>query len=330
MPELYFYLPSSLCPSDLPKSAAENWPGFGLGIYAWTIQTYLRLRESGMNCHLTSELPDAGIVLAHHNVLRSHPIQPSKNILLIDIKAEGNKYPFAPLHIVQNPTEAQKDSSCYFLPHWPQPGLLPRENRDRVETVAFFGHADNLAPELQHPSFATQLASMGLQWHAIANRNHWTDYQSLDAAWHDYRSVDVILAVRSFTANHGFSNKPATKLYNAWLSGVPAILGVESAYRSVGTPGWDYVEVKSVSEVFSALSRLQRDRVFYQTLVKNGHKSSQVITLDWILSQWHEFVKQVAIPAYFNWQELPDFWRYLRTSQRVGLSYFTKAKQRLF
>ncbi|MFP4009824.1 MAG: hypothetical protein ACLFV6_17770 [Spirulinaceae cyanobacterium] len=330
MPEIYFYLPPSLFPSDLPQSATENWPGFGLGIYAWTIQTYLHLRNSNFPCHLTSELPDAGIVFAHHNVLRSHPIKPSKNILLIDIKAEGSKYPFAPLHIVQNPTEVQKDTSCYFLPHWPQPGLLPREHRDRVETVAFFGHADNLAPELQHPDFANQLASMGLQWHAIANRNHWTDYQTLDAAWHDYRTVDAIVAVRSFTTRHGFPNKPATKLYNSWLSGVPALLGVESAYRSVGTPGWDYIEVKSVSEVFSALSRLQGDREFYQRLVANGHKKAQIITFDRILGQWCEFVKKVAIPAYFNWQELPDLWRYLQISRQVSSSYITKVKNKLF
>ncbi|MEM8805779.1 MAG: hypothetical protein AAGF01_07110 [Cyanobacteria bacterium P01_G01_bin.38] len=76
--------------------------------------------------------------------------------------------PYAPLHIVQNPKEA-RPAQHYFMPHRPQPGLLGRDRnrRDRFENIAFLGHRNSLAPELQAQRWRAQLADMGLTWQPI-------------------------------------------------------------------------------------------------------------------------------------------------------------------
>jgi hypothetical protein len=73
------------------------------------------------------------------------------------------------------------------MPQWPQPGLLPRDpNRgDRFEIAAFFGYEHNLASELRNPLWTAQLRDLGLSWHSVPRHE-----------WHDYRHVDVVIAVR--------------------------------------------------------------------------------------------------------------------------------------
>ena len=57
LPAIYFYLPQQLWPKDFPRSADDNWPGFGLGFYTWTIQTFLRLRARDFPCQLVNRFP---------------------------------------------------------------------------------------------------------------------------------------------------------------------------------------------------------------------------------------------------------------------------------
>jgi hypothetical protein len=197
LPPIYFYLPQPYFPQHLPENAEENWPGFGLGIHAWILQTYLRLRGEGFACHLTRSLPSEGIVLLHRNVLRLHrtPVRPGSKLLLVCVKAEERRYPYAQLHLVQNPAEANPSLGCHYLPHWPQPGLVPRSQQrgDRFETIAYFGHVANLAPELQSPSWKRQLAALGLCWQPVINRNRWDNFQEIDSRWNDYSQKRVIL-----------------------------------------------------------------------------------------------------------------------------------------
>ena len=149
----------------MPSNADDNWNGFGIGIYAWTLQTYLRLQAENFPCKLVSELPAEGIVVVHRNCLRAHNnLKPGQKLLLICLKAELKQYIYAQLHVVQNPLETLFKNS-YYLPHWPQPGLISRDSArgDRFENIAFFGHEVNLAPEFKHPSWQKQINAMGLE-----------------------------------------------------------------------------------------------------------------------------------------------------------------------
>jgi hypothetical protein len=333
LPPIYFYLPKHYFPQHLPMSAEENWPGFGLGLHTWTLQTYLRLTGNGFPCHLTSTLPSEGIVLLHRNALRAHqtPVKPNSKLLLICIKAEGKRYPYAQLHLVQNPGEANPSKGCHYLPHWPQPGLVPRSQQrgDRFESIAYFGHAANLTPELQSPDWERQLAALGLRWQPIINHNNWDDFQPVDSRWNDYSQVDAIVAVRRFQANGTYSNKPATKLYNAWLAGVPALLGVESAYRSEGRNQVNYLEVTSLDELMAALKRLQASPALRHRLVDDGSLRAQAFLPTKITQKWLNFLLEIAVPSFDRWIGLPSYLQRMILEKNFLMSVGEKVKSRL-
>ncbi|MEL6469423.1 MAG: hypothetical protein AAFQ74_06815 [Cyanobacteria bacterium J06623_4] len=307
---IYFFLPADLWPGEMPSAPDENWPGYGLGMYAWTVQTYLRLRAAGTACQLTDRLPDEGIVLCHSNVLRSVQFVPAPKRFLVCMKAEAPLSAIATMHVVQNPTEASRAANCYFLPHWPQPQLIPRDpaRGDRFETVAFFGHQNSLAPELMSHAWQVALAERGLRSRTIRNTNPWHQYDKVNAGWNDYHDVDAVVAVRSFSAvqrgvTGGFSSKPATKLYNAWLGGVIPILGAESAYRRMGQPGENYLEVLSFSDLLDRLDRLRTDVAMRRTLIARGQAQAEQYKPENIVRKWQTFLEVVAIPSYLRWCE---------------------------
>ncbi len=311
LPIIHFYIPKSFFPTVTPDNLDDDWIGFGLGIYAWTFQTYLRLQADSFPCKLVSKLPSEGIIIFHQNALQAHkkPLKPGKNQLFIFIKAESKPYGYAQLHVVQNPTELLTVKDSYYLPHWPQPGLIPRDplRGDRFENIAFFGHKINLAPELFKFAWEQQLNDLGLRWYPIVNSNHWLDYSQIKNPWNNYREIDAVVAVRSFDNIPGYPNKPPTKLFNCWLAGVPAILGCESAYRAEGKNCIDYLEVNSLADLLSVLKRLKEDKMLRNKLVENGYKSSLNIHPRNITNKWRDFLMQVAIPTFGEWCDTPRF-----------------------
>ncbi|MEO1634635.1 MAG: hypothetical protein AAFS04_06100 [Cyanobacteria bacterium J06631_9] len=332
---IYFFIPATLWPETMPSSPDENWSGYGLGIYAWTVQTYLRLRAAGLSCELTSELPPSGIVLCHSNALRSVKAAANAERFVICMKAEAPLSAIALMHVVQNPSEISLSKDCYFIPHWPQPQLIPRNaaRGDQFKTVVFYGHQDSLASELRSHAWQVALSERGLEGRTISNTNRWDDHSAVDTGWNDYHDVDGVVAVRSFNPWHrlvtgGFSNKPATKLYNAWLSGVIPILGAESAYRQTGTPGEDYLEVGSFSDLLSSLDRLKEDLTLRQQLIANGQIKSGKYTPEGIVTKWQNFLELVAIPAYIRWRQLPE-WQQKQALVSAKLnSYLNKVNRR--
>ncbi|WP_041918483.1 hypothetical protein [Gloeocapsa sp. PCC 7428] len=299
LPPIYFYLPQPYFPHTLPATAAENWAGYGLGIYTWTLQTYFRLQAVGFPCQLVSSPPKEGIVLFHRQALQFRPLKPQSRLLLICLQADKQPCTVAHLHVVQNPTDSRSPHS-YYLPHWSQPGLIPRnpERGDRFETIAYFGHACSLAPELKAPAWQYQLAALGLRWQPIINHNSWHDFCQLDCRWNDYSNIDAIVAIRSFHSEQTYLYKPATKLYNAWLAGVPALLGAESAYRAIGQANMNYLEVSSYSELLATLIRLKSSAAARQRLVCNGALSALQFLPEQITENWCQFLLNVAIPAW--------------------------------
>ncbi len=330
---IYFYLHPHHFPPNIPEDIHQNWPGFGLGIYAWTIQTYLRLKQDGFPCFLTSKIPDQGIVFIHRNLLtRYHSrFKPSQNLLLICLKAELSPYPYGQLQIVQNPTEIETVSHSFYLPHWTQPGLIPRDlsRGDRFENIAFFGHQNNLAAELLSPRWQQHLNQLGLNWLPVINRNPWNDYQTLNPAWNDYRHIDAIVAIRRFGTDYSYPNKPATKLYNAWLAGVPAILGYESAYRTEGHPHQDYLEVTSFSELSFTLKQLKQDIKLRQKIVNQGDQQGQKFHPDQITQRWRNFIETVAIPAFETWYQTPRWLQQLILEKQALSGWIERGKAKL-
>ena len=218
------------------------------------------------------------------------------------------------------------------MPHWPQPGLLPRlrERQNRFETIAFLGHRNSLAAELLGAEWEIELQRRGLNWQSVINTNGWNAQQSIDTSWNDYRTVDAIVAVREFQVQRPcYRSKPATKLYNAWLAGVPAILGRELAYRAVGTPGIDYLEANSMTELLSCLDQLQQDKAVRQALVKRGYRRALRYTPEVITQRWQQFLTRVATPAYYAWCNRADWQQTVQRWQAQVLNYCDRTSRRL-
>lgn len=307
---LYFYVPEALWPRDIPSGPAVNWSGFALGIYAWTIQTYLYLRQAGQCCQLVKTLPAEGIVFLHRNAFRCHPqgIASAPRRFLVCLQGDLLPHPDAQMHVVQNPAQAVPQAGQYFVPHWPQPGLLPRspDRGDRCTTVAFFGHGDNLAPELLTVDWQQTLAALGLDWQPRASQNQWHQYAGLETGWNDYRAVDIVVAARSFNPKtlarqHFYRHKPATKLYNAWLAGVPAILGPEVGYRAEQQSSLDYIEAQSVAAMLQALKTLKANRALRQAMATHGQQRARAITPEAITDHWVQLIQAAIMPAYDRW-----------------------------
>ena len=296
LPEIYFYIPQEDWPSsELPKSADIYWAkfegNFTSGVYAWTLQTYLRLKEDGFPCQLTGTLPSEGIVLAHRCSLPFY-LQPNPKLLIVCLKADYEQHPYAQLHVVLNAKETKKIRRSYYIPHWPQPGLIPRSSNrgSRFENIAYLGIEKNLAPELQEPAFQAELNALGLQWCIVNDRERWNDFSE----------VDAILAVRSFTGEE-YTHKPASKLYNAWNARVPAILGCESAYRTQRQSNLDYIEVASINETISALKHLQDRPDLRKAMVENGIVRFQEICPEKLVQKWRKLFAEIIVPEYINW-----------------------------
>ena len=197
----------------------------------------------------------------------------------------------ADFEIVQNP-ESADGTARHFLPHWPQPGLVPRDESrgNRIENLAFKGIEENLAEEFRDASWARCLAEYGVRWRCDAApwRGGNVDRQSL--RWPDFSDVDLVLAVRPSQA--ATRRKPATKLYNAWHAGVPALLGNEPAFRAIRRSELDYLEISSAAEALTAVTHLQREPALYRAMIRNGRERAVDWTIDSIARQWRPLLEQ--------------------------------------
>jgi len=313
LPPIYFHFPTSkLAVESLPQNASSFWqwlsschsisPMSGGGCI-WILQTYLYLNDYGFPCKLVETMPDEGIVVSHRDFL-DDSIQPGPKLLIICLRADVDRHPFAQLHVVQNPYQAISKRfmelwESHFIPHWPQPSIIPRnpERGNTFENVTFLGNAVNLVPEFQDQVWKNELKSLGLRFQTKLNHDE----------WHDYASTDVILALRSFGRHKDWRGKPASKLYSAWHSGVPAILGHESAFQSERKNALDYLEATSVEEVISALRQLRDDKALRQSMVQNGWIRAKETQPAVMVEKWQSFLLNVALPAHRNWSSMSQW-----------------------
>lgn len=318
LPPIYFYLPQENWLNDMPTKPDVYWEEFGRGIYCWTLQTYLYLKADGFPCTLVGNIPEEGIVIAHRDSF-PYELKPSPKVLMVCIKPDRNPHPYAQLQVVQNPQDAKNLKNSYYIPLWRQPGLIPRnpERGDRFENIGYFGITSNLAPELKSASWSKQLEELGLNWQ-IVPRNR----------WYDYSNIDAIVAVRNFQ-QQDYTQKPATKLYNAWHAGIPAILGKESAFQSERKNELDYFEVSSVEDAISILKRLREHPQLCQNVKENCEIRAKETAPQNIVKQWGSFLTQIAIPNYYKWLNAPE-WHKQLYRQKCFLEIKVDALKRKF
>lgn len=304
LPPIYFYIPEADWPRDIPETAEDYWQWqcsrsgtYNWSLYNWTLQTYLRLKDSDFPCFLSATMPTEGIVVAHRYSLPDD-LKPTTKLLMVCLQADKARHPYAQLHVVQNPLDDvfRQGRALWpgeYLPLWPQPGLIPRDptRGSRFENIAYVGRERELAPELQGSSWQENLKALGLRWQILSSKEQ----------WHNYREVDAIVAVRSFHRQSSYSWKPPSKLVNAWHAGVPAILGRESAYQSERQSELDYLEVRTPAEAIAVLKRLQDDRAWRHAIMENSRVRAEELKPEKLVERWRKFLLETAVPAWERW-----------------------------
>jgi hypothetical protein len=257
------------------------------GDECWIAQTHARLRDAGVAVRMDNRVPDDGLVIFYAGDKRAvrRAFDPRGRALLVAVRSDRHPVGFADVEIVQNASSAD-GARTRHVPHWPQAGLLPRDpaRGARVRTVLFPGTPQNL-----HPGFAGEAWQRFLAERDLAFRCHYANACGGPPAWHDYRDVDVLLAVRP--ADMGLvPHKPAWKLFNAWLAGVPAILGPEAGYRELRRDPLDYLEAADPATAMDALARLLDEPGLYAAMVANGAARGADFTVAATLRRWQDLL----------------------------------------
>jgi hypothetical protein len=274
----------------------RDWQEFVTGDRAWVLQTYLRMLRLGLPVTLSSVLPRSGLAVfsaAHRTRIARGPVQRTDAFLLATRQDLGQTL-YADAEVVQNPGQADAAARIY-LPHWPQPALMPRDPARGlgIRRVEYKGFTGNLHPDFQDRTWPEFLERLGIEWvcDGKSYRRSATDGSALQ--WNDYRETDLVLAVRPPRADL-HARKPATKLYNAWLAGVPAILGHETAYRRLRRDDLDFIEVSDRAEAESAIRRLVEQPQLYARMLERARARAGEFTVERIASLWRQLLVETV------------------------------------
>lgn len=279
---IHFYLPKKYWPE---ASRQEAWKAGEVstldqsGKFAcaqsWIFQTWAALERAGVETALSAKLPSRGLLVTLTGFF-PNDFRSTRDIFFAGIVADMLPHPGAHIQILQNPLHAHHLRNSVYMPHWPHPNQLRRdpERGSKFKNVCYFGDELNLAPELQDPEWRKRLENLGLRL-ILRSADH----------WHDYREADCVIALRGFgPSNH--LHKPGTKLYNAWLAGVPFIGGRDSAYVADGRPEENYLQATSPDALLHQIRRLRDDLALRERLVTAGHLAGERFSPAATLDRW--------------------------------------------
>jgi hypothetical protein len=295
----------------------RDWRELQVGERAWILQSYLRLAAAGLPVAL-AEAPRPGIVVYHAKQWREleRRLTVPQQSTLVAVRGDVRPAPNADFEVVQNPRVAR--GRRLFVPHWPQAGLVPRDaaRGSALRCAAYKGVHANLHPELQRPEWRAALAGLGVEWVADEVDHRAGRQERAALRWPDYSTVDVVVALRP-PDRRLHPGKPATKLYNAWLAGVPAALGPESAYRAERRSPLDYLEAATAAEALAALARLAGDPGHYQAMVTHGRARAAEVSPEATTERWRQLLFEV-LPEQIRGREFRRYRRLPRRSRTLA------------
>ncbi len=266
----------------------------------WIINTYLRLKQHNLNVSLSDRFIPGAICVA--STLDFGIKDFTVSSFIVGCRGDGPESALSDFNIVQNQI-CLKSEKEVFIPIWSQPALVPRnqERDNRIENIVFKGSENNLYEEFRSPQFCQELENIGVQL-LISGKS------SNSVNWHDYSNADLVLAVRDLTEKDALV-KPASKLVNAWMAGVPALLGPEPAFREQKQSPLDYIEIKTPQEALDAIRKLKQNPELYQQMVRNGLQRAEDFTPERITQRWHDVLSGPVAKNYAQWCQRPGIIR---------------------
>ncbi len=299
MKPLILFVVRSLA-ADWPDIAAFDEPAlereherFRRGIDNWIVQGYVRLRgpleRLGLRVGIAERFERGAICVAHRDDLNGYR-EPLHDCFVVGVRADRPRVGVAHIEVVQNPLQLQS-ARARLIPHWPQPGLLPRNaaRAARLERAVSYGRESGMPGWYRDPAFHRALAGLGA---ALEIR---------DRGWNDYRNVDVLLAHRDETPAM-LANKPASKLVNAWLAGVPAVIAPEPAFEALRRSELDFVAAPDAGATIAALAALARSPDLYRAMVDNGLQRGAEFRVEAVRERWMDLFVNEVLPGFERWR----------------------------
>ena len=274
----------------------------------WIIVTYLYLKQKHLNVSISDRFIPGEICVVSSQDLGIK--DRTFNSFVIGCRGDGSQPTLCDITVVQNKTCIASETDI-FIPMWPQPGLIPRlkERGSTIENIVYKGHERNLYESFGSPEFKRELEKLGVTLSINCQP------QNGPVMWNDYSSDDLVLAVRDLTEKDALI-KPASKLVNAWIAGVPALLGPEPAFAEQRQSDLDYIEVTTPQAVFEAVKLLKSQPELYQKMVANGHKRAEDFTTEKMIQRWYEFLAGPVADGYKRWSKTTQVRRIAEFSLR--------------
>ena len=267
---------------------------FRSGVDVWIVQTYLHVRDAlaadGWKVALAAGFEPGAICVAHWDEL--HRLRWRAPLAyLIGVRVDRPPLIVADKVVLQN-TLVADDATQVGMPSWPQPGILRRrdERGDEVKRVGYFGRLEWTPSFFVDPAFRHELAGLGLE---LVFSEH---------DWQDYRDVDVVIALRTAPPSL-LLHKPVSKLSNAWLAGVPAIVGPEPAYLQLKRSEHDMCVADDAAGVIRELTRLVREPGHYAAMRLRASQRASEFDVPTIRARWLAFFRERVAPAFSQWQQ---------------------------
>ncbi len=265
-----------------------DWTDLRRAREVWIVQTWHRLRRAGYPVTMSNRAPAGGIVVYHKEDQRSllRQLPADARAVLVGVRADFRSCDAADVEVLQNGYYAD-GARTFFIPHWPQPGLLARDpaRGERIERLSYKGYVGNLAAEFREPRFATFLAGQGMVFEDDAVLDDASDHP-IRTRFHDYREVDLVLAVRPGKTAH----KPASKLVNAWHAGTPALLSPDFPFLELRRSELDFLAVRDVPETEAAIRRLKTEPGLFRAMVEHGRARARDFTVESVTARWAELL----------------------------------------
>jgi hypothetical protein len=291
-----FYFPYP----DLIEAARRRHPDthpdmYSRGEIIWVVQTYHRLRERGMAVELSAQ-PTGGLVVYHADssaALFEAVRSTAKECLTVCVRADREREPRASFEIVQNGLD-HDGLRTYWIPHWPQPGLRARspDRGSRLVAAGYIGHDKELHPWFTSEEWSDYCRDRGLHWRLGSKSWEETREGAGGAVWTGFEDLDVFIAVRP---RNGFAwSKPATKLVNAWLAGVPALLGREYGYGEIRRSPLDYVRLARPTDAMRTIDELIANPDLYDAMRRHGRRRAAEFTTERITDRWVDVLTAIT------------------------------------
>ncbi|MEP1356285.1 MAG: glycosyltransferase [Tateyamaria sp.] len=290
-------------------------------LHSWVLRTYYQLRLAGADVTLSDQLrPEAINIVSVRDFGRA---QRDLHSFILVPQGDAHHSRLANFRILQNAVRPC-DANSAVIWHWPQPGIIKRDpdRRARVEQLCYKGRVPNLDEEFRSESFISELADLEMHFEIDA-------YTGLRGGhhWNDYRHADAVLAVRNLTL-YNARKKPASKLVNAWIAEVPALLGPEPAYRELGIPGSDYIEVRTPRDALEALTALRDNPEFFQSIVSNGRRLRVNYGEQALTDLWIETLNGPVAERFLHWHQQHSWMRAMQTTFGMALEPRAKSEDK--